>query len=180
MDLLFATLTPANVLAKLAFSDVFDAVTRGRQKPSTDAAVHRMSVASEQEYHADVLRFRLEMERKLNEGDISESPTEPGTETELEIRHLGMIWTGRYVLGFQPLPSAPEMGWVVGKGPYADVFLCTKAFVKRHSLNLRSFHARFNFDKENGAFFFASITSSSFAGLAVNGETVSRHMHVLN
>ncbi len=51
-----------------------------------------------QRYHKDVLRFRREMD-KLSEGDFSESPTEPDTDAESEIRHRGMTWIGRYVLG---------------------------------------------------------------------------------
>ncbi|EQL33202.1 hypothetical protein, variant [Blastomyces dermatitidis ATCC 26199] len=186
MDILFATLTPANDIAKMAFSDAYDTIARGQQGASTDTTVYRIRVASEQEYDADVLLFQREMDRKLSEGDISESLTEPDTDTELESRHLGMIWKGHYVLGFQHHPSAPNLGWVVGKrvverGPYAaDIFLCTGAFAKRHSLNLRSFHARFNFDLKNRAFFIASITSSPSAGLAVNSEVVGRQIHALN
>ncbi|KAI1133652.1 kinase-like domain-containing protein [Nemania abortiva] len=183
MDEVFATLTPANVLAKVAFSEAFNAITHDRQGASTNAAAHRMSVAAEQEYQADVLRFRREMERKFNERATSESLTEPNTDTELEMRHLGMIWKGHYVLAFQPAPS--ELGWTAGKrsverGSSADIVLCTSAFAKRYSLNLRTSHARFNFDLQNGAFFIASLTRSSLAEIAVNGEVVGRQMHVLN
>ncbi len=77
------------------------------------------------------------------------------------------------------------MGWVAGKGPgekkpYADIFFCTRAFAKRHNLNLRSFHVRFNFDLQNRAFFITSITTSFLAELAVNGVAVGRQMHTLN
>jgi hypothetical protein len=115
MESFFATLTPANVLAKLAFSDVFDALMAGRQNAQGDGvpAVRRMAVESQQKYHPDVLRLRRETERRLeqqaqySEGHTSESLTEPDTDTEEEMRHLGMIWFGRFVLGFQPPPSAP-------------------------------------------------------------------------
>ncbi|KAI0857149.1 hypothetical protein F4860DRAFT_369139 [Xylaria cubensis] len=35
--------------------------------------------------------------------------------TELDMRHLGMIWKGHYVLGSRYAPSASETGWTVGK-----------------------------------------------------------------
>ncbi len=160
-------------------------------RQATFTAVHRISVASEQEYHGDVLLFRFEKEPKLQpqanpgKGDISESPTEPDTDPELEVRHLGMIWTGRYILEFQPPPSKAEMGWTAGKGPVengssANVLLSTRAFAKRHGLELLSFHARFNFDRQNRALFIASMIRSSLAELTVNGEAVGRQMHVLN
>lgn len=187
MDEVFATLTPANELAKVAFSEVFNAITRERQGASTNAAAYRMSVAAEQEDDADVLRFQREMERRFSERDTSESEslTEPNTDTELEMGHLGKIWKGHYILGFQHEPTELEMGWTAGKksiegGSSADIILCTSGFDKRYSLNLRSFHVRFNFDLQNGAFFIASITRSSLAGVAVNGEAVSRQMHALN
>ena len=44
MDPIFATLTPVNVLAKMAFSDVFNSVTCGQQGALTDAAVRRMTL----------------------------------------------------------------------------------------------------------------------------------------
>jgi hypothetical protein len=105
MELFFATLTPANVLAKLAFSDVFDALMAGRQNAQADGipVVHRMAVEPHQEYHPDVPRLRRETERRLeqqaHEGSTSESLTEPDTDTdtEEEIRYLGMIWFGRFV-----------------------------------------------------------------------------------
>ncbi|KAI0548115.1 hypothetical protein F4679DRAFT_333699 [Xylaria curta] len=77
------------------------------------------------------------------------------------------------------------MGWTAGKrsggrGSSADIILCTTRFAKRHSLNLRSSHARFSFDRDNGAFFIASLTSSSLAEITVNNEAVGRRMHALN
>lgn len=186
MDRPFATLTPTSALAKMAFSDLYDTILRGRQGTAirSIATNNRMNVQSEQTYHADVLQFRREIERKLD-GDISESITELDTDTEIENRNLGMIWTGRYIFQLHPPPSKPDMGWVVGKAPvekwsYADISLCTRAFAKRHNLDVRSSHARLNFDLQNRALFIASITSSALARLAVNGETVGREKRALN
>ncbi|KAI0193036.1 hypothetical protein EV127DRAFT_460451 [Xylaria flabelliformis] len=167
---LHRTEAPTNVRAKVAFSEVFSAIMRDRQGASTNAAAHRMSVAAEQQYDADVLRFRREMERKFSEGDSSESLTEPNTNTELEMQHMGMIWEGHYVLGFQPLPSVPDLGWTAGKS----------SFAKHCALNVRSLQARFSFDLQNRALFIASLTRSSLAGVAVNGEVVGRQMFSLN
>lgn len=187
MELPFATLTPVNVVAKMAFSDVYDNIVRGRQSvaPPDTMAAHNLRVEPEQKYNKDVLRFRREIEHKLSGRGASESPTEPDTDAEVEAQHVGMVWTGHYDLRLQTPPLSSEMGWVagkgpMGKGPHPDIIFCTRAFAKRLGLSLRSFHAGFNFDPQNGAFFVASITRSCLAGLTVNGETVTREMRALN
>ncbi|KAI0196674.1 kinase-like domain-containing protein [Xylaria flabelliformis] len=186
MDQVFATLTPFNVDAKVAFSEVFDAATCDRQGAPTNAAAYRMSVEAEQQYDAAVLRFRREMEKGSSGGD-SESLTELNSDTELDMKQLGMLWKGHYVFDLRHGPFASEMGWTVGKrsvggGTSADIILCTIGLAKRQSLNLRSSHARFSFDRDNGVFFIASLTSSSLAKqqIRVNGEVISRRMHALN
>ncbi|KFY92196.1 hypothetical protein V500_04257 [Pseudogymnoascus sp. VKM F-4518 (FW-2643)] len=186
----FVTLTPANTLAKLAFSDIYDVLTAGRQygRDNDAPAVHRMDVGLLQEYDADVTLLQREIERRLEEGDgyTSQSLTEPNSESEAaEIRLLGMIWTGRFLLGFQSPPSAPQIGWTVGKGPLpsprcADLFLCTIAFARKHGINLRSFHARFNFNLQNWALFIARGSRSPHAELTVNGGAVSSQLYALN
>ncbi|KAK3337154.1 hypothetical protein B0T19DRAFT_62665 [Cercophora scortea] len=186
----FGALTPANTLAKLAFSDTYDFLTAGRQYAvDGDApAVHRMQVGLLQEYDADVRQLQREIERRVEEGDgyTSDSLTEPASDGDAaEVAKLGMIWTGRFLLGFNPLPSAPEMGWTAGKGPLphshcADLFLCTMAFAKKHGINMRSFHARFNFDAGNKAFFIARQSRSQHAELTVNGNAVSGRQYALN
>lgn len=187
MDLPFATLTPANVLAKVAFSEVYETMIRRRQGNTTTeiSAFRRLSAESEQRYHKDVLDFRREIERKPSGEDTSDSLTELDSDNEIDSQHLGMVWTGCHTLQLQLPPSTPDMGWTAGrssleKGPYADIFLCTKAFAKRHCPNLQSFHTRFNFDPQNRAFFIASITSSPLVGLTVNGDAVGRQMYALN
>ncbi|KAI0543636.1 kinase-like domain-containing protein [Xylaria curta] len=182
MDQVFATLTPANAPAKIAFSEVFDTDCQGAP---TNAAAHRTRVEAEQQYDADVLRFRRAMDHRSNEGDSSESLTELNSETELDIKHLGMVRKGCYILSLKHGPLAPDMGWTVGKrsvggGTSADFILCTTRFAKRHSPNLRSSHARFGFDRENGAFFIASLTRSPFAETTVNTTEVSRQRYALN
>ena len=177
----FATLTPANVLAKMAFSDAFNAIMSSGQKESIDVARCHMNVQPNLVYEADVLRYRLELERKLSEEDDSESLTELNTDHEEEDRNRGMVWNGFYVLGFQHPPSTPDLGWIIGKkGSYADIVLCSSAFAKRHSLNLRNSHARLNFNRYNGAIFISAISSSPLSGVTVNGEAVSRQTYILN
>lgn len=181
MELPFATLEPANALAKMAFSDEYDTILRDQQNNTANDVLPTdcFQVASEQRYDPEVLRYHREM-TKQSEADFSESATELDTDTEIDAGDLGTVWTGCYVLQLENAPSQPNMGWIAGKGPYADISLCTKAFAKRHNLNIRSFHARFNFDVRNGAFFIVSITSSPLAGLGVNGISVTRQLYVLN
>ncbi|KAI5865840.1 kinase-like domain-containing protein [Durotheca rogersii] len=189
MDLSFATLEPANALAKLAFSSVYDAILQSRQRTKRNSqmdipAAERISVESRQRYHEDVLRFQREMDN-LEDENSSESSSDSDTDVKSKNRYQGMVWTGRYVLGLQLPPYEPDVGWVAGKGlggnkPYTDIFFCTTAFSKRHNINLRSSHVRFNFDQDNRAFFVSSMTSSHLARLAVNGVTVGRELHALN
>ena len=169
---------------------MYDTLTAGRQHArGNDApAVHRMDVGQLQKCDPNVAQFQREIERRLEEGDgyTSQSLTEPNSESEAEeARQLGMIWTGSILLSFQSPPSAPQMGWTVGKGPLpsprcADLFLCTIPFAKKHGINLRSFHARFNFNLQNSAFFIAGSSRSQHAELTVNGEAVSRQLYALN
>ena len=85
-DRAFASLTPANALARLAFSDVYDALTSRRQNNQADgaqAALRRMLVEPEQTCDDEIVRLRREIERKYNtDGEASETLTEPDTDTE--------------------------------------------------------------------------------------------------
>lgn len=96
----FATLTPANALAKIAFNDVYSTIDGVGQGDSTDNifAAHNMSIKPKQEYHQDVLRLRLEVQNELDGRSDSQSQPELDPDTENRMRHMGMLWTGHYVL----------------------------------------------------------------------------------
>ena len=185
MDRSFATLTPVNVLAMMAFSDVFDTAIKAGQRNSMEAKPYCMEVQPSQEYHRDVLHYRLELDRKLNEGDISESITELDSDNQIAARPLGMIWKGFYSLKLQQAPIDPDLGWVLGKKSagrksFADLVLCNNVFARHHNLNIRSSHARISLNTDNGAIFIASITRSPLAGISINGKVVGRQQHILN
>jgi hypothetical protein len=80
-DRTYATLTPANDLAKLAFSDIYDNLNAGCQNGTADgnSALRHITVAPERVYNADVLRLRLETDRQVSkqaynsDGETSES-----------------------------------------------------------------------------------------------------------
>ncbi|KUI64269.1 putative endopolygalacturonase D [Cytospora mali] len=175
MDAPFAILKPANVLAKVAFDDGYKAISHRQRDPGDEyTAVHNMHVESEPKFYRDVIQFRRAEAQP--EGDGCEDLTEPGTDSENDLRELGSIWTGHYILHLSHRPSTPEMGWIAGKGPtekgpYADIFLCTRSFAKRYSLKLRSFHFRFNFDRQK-----RSLVHS----VTVNDVEVGRQIHSLN
>lgn len=177
----FAILEPANTLAKWAFSDVYDATIR-QQQVNTAANVSQtryMSVEPEQSYHRDVRSLRYEL-AQTHDGNSEESPTEPNTDVENDDRRQGMIWTGHYIFQLNPSPSTPHMGWTAGREVTPDISLCSMDFAKLHHMKIRTYHVRFNFDRDNRAFFVASVTTSSIAGLSVNGIQVGRQMHALN
>jgi hypothetical protein len=187
----FALLIPANALARLAFSEVHDALTAGGQKSQTDgaqAACRRcMRVEPEQRRDDEIVRLRREMERPQydSNGEASETLTEPDTDTdELLGRKLGMVWGGSYLLDLQSPPAVPTRGWTAGKGPLEnmpiDLLLCTKAFAKTHNINLRNPHARFNFFLENMGLFIMGCSRSAMAQLTVNGDGATRGAYHLN
>ncbi|KAI1130270.1 kinase-like domain-containing protein [Nemania abortiva] len=187
----FATLTPLNPLARLAFSEVYETLISSPQNSLSDgaqAALSRMAVDGEQVFDKDVLHLRLEMEKKLfhndGDGDISESPTEPDTDTEQLHQNLGMIWVGRYSLAFDSTPLEEERGWKIGKGPTEkvpmDLLLCTRSYAKWHEINLRNPHARINFDTQTRSLYIIGCSRSMLAQLTVNGEAVPRRPHHLN
>ncbi|KAI3316751.1 kinase-like protein [Xylariaceae sp. AK1471] len=62
----FATLRPTNALARLAFSDLYETFALKRQNTQEDAppAFQRMNVKPLQTFDGDVLRLRLETERR--------------------------------------------------------------------------------------------------------------------
>lgn len=80
---------------------------------------------------------------------------------------------------------APQMGWTVGKGPLpsprcADLFLCTIAFARKHGINLRSFHARFNFNLENRALFIAGGLTLTLKAAAVNYHRIQEAVELFS
>ncbi|KAL8647821.1 MAG: hypothetical protein Q9210_005333 [Variospora velana] len=188
----FATLRPTNTLAKLAFSDLYETFTIKRQNTQEDGppAFHRMAVEASQTFDRDVLRLRLETERKVSknayasDAETSESLPEPDSDMEEHYEELGKIWTGYYLLGLQSPPSIPETGYAVGKGPLENIFhdllLCTKIFAKWHGINLRNPHARFNFFPGNRGLYISGCSKSLSAQLTVNGEEVQRRPYALN
>ncbi|KAJ6257999.1 camk family protein kinase [Drechslerella dactyloides] len=92
-NLVFATLTPANILAKLAFSDKYDTLTTSHQTGSADGALNRMSLTKpQQKYDSSVLQFKLKLERRTSQSNSSDmSLTEPDTGDDEELRESGMI-----------------------------------------------------------------------------------------
>ena len=188
----FATLRPANALARLAFSDLYETLTIKRQNTQEDAppAFHRMAVDTLQTFDREVLRLRLETGRRVSQNayasdaETSESLPEPDSDTEEQHQELGKIWMGHYVLRLEFPPSVAERGYAVGKGPLEnvpiDLLLCTKVFAKWHGINLRNPHARLNFFPENRGLYITSCSRSQSARLVVNGDAVEWRPYMMN
>lgn len=185
----FVSLTPVNALARLAFSEVYDTLTSRRQSDlaaDTQAALGRMLVEPDQICDDEIVRLRREMGRTKydTDGEASETLTEPDTDTEQELRKLGMVWVGQYLLALRPQPANPEKGWTVGKGPLGnmpfDLLLCTRSFAKSHALDIRNPHARFNFFFESHGLFIMGCSRSPSTHLAVNGDAVALRPYHLN
>lgn len=190
----FATLKPANALAKLAFSDVYASFRDRQQNTQNDdhPAIRCMNVEFEPKYQADVHQLQREVKQKLKDGkgvDIDNSLPKltSGTEKSVESKKLAMIWMGDYIFSFALEPLNPELGWRAGKSSLpgqrshpADLFLCTADFAKKHDISIRSLHARFNFEIHRRSFFIARMTDSPDFALTVNGDIVDRRMFTLN
>ena len=183
----FASLTPANALARLAFSDVYDALTarcQNNQADAVQAGLRHMFVKPEQIHDDEIIRLRREMERPKQDtdGEASETLTEPDTDTEEQLQQLGMIWVGCYRLDLKLKPVVPEKGWTAGKGPWEglliDLLLCTRPFAKTHNIDLRNPHARFNFFPENKGLYVVGCSRSPSAQLTVNGDAAKRPYHL--
>ncbi|KAK3331565.1 kinase-like domain-containing protein [Cercophora scortea] len=188
-DRAFASLTPANALARLAFSDVYNLLISRRQNSQANnpqVALDRMLVEPEQVYNDEIVCLRREMDRTKydTDGEASETLTEPDTDTEEQLRGLGMVWVGCYQLGLQFPPAVSERGWTVGKGPLdnlpVDFLLCTRSFAKLHDIKLRNPHSRFNFFVQNKGLFVMGCSRSPLAQLTVNGDAVTRRPYHLN
>jgi hypothetical protein len=188
-DRAFASFTPANALARLAFSNVYGDLTSRRQNNQADgaqAALCHMLVEPKQTYDTEIVRLRREIERTQydTDGEASETITEPDTDTEEHLKELGMIWVGCYLLRLQSPPAVPERGWTVGKGPLEnipiDLLLCTRAFAKSHSIELRNPYARFNFYPDNKGLYIKGCSRSLSVQLTVNGDAIMGKPYHLN
>ncbi|KAH8836626.1 hypothetical protein MCOR31_011493 [Pyricularia oryzae] len=185
---IYATLTPINALARLALSETYDVLTAGQQNSLREGPLCRMKVEPQQRYNKDVSQLRRELQRRSDKGDgfTSDSLTEPESANEIENnQQLGTIWEGQYLLAFNPQPRTAEIGWRVGKSSqmlnsqHPDLVLCTSVFAKKHSLNIRTAHARFNFCKENSALFIVG-RRSQHAELKINGIIITEQLFALN
>lgn len=180
MELPFVIIEPENEFAKAAFSDAYETLTSGRQGAAAPAA-RNMAVESETRYNRDVMLFKhnllAQKKNARDDGNMSDTPPEPDTDEEDELRHLGMIWSGRYALNMNVPPRDASIGWAMGilsnKDTDNDIVLCTHAFAKKHNLHVKILHARFNFDLQNRAFCISSKTSQSLTKVAVNGTMIA-------
>jgi hypothetical protein len=64
MDRAFASLTPVNAVAKIAFNEVFESSLRrpSLQPEHTSSPAQRMRVLEQQQYHQDVAQLRFDQE----------------------------------------------------------------------------------------------------------------------
>ncbi|KAI0185407.1 kinase-like domain-containing protein [Xylaria flabelliformis] len=177
----FATLTPANTLAKLAFSSVFEDIMDMRQSEkgdSVEAALQRMLIQPEKEYDEKIAYFRR--------GDVkgSTTPSEEDADGEEPIsKDLGMVWAGSYLLSLDHEPTNMSLGWTAGKGPDGttlyDLLLCSRSFANEYDIFLANPHARFNFSHDKLSFYIIR-SRSKLAQLKVGVEDVEHKPYHLN
>lgn len=185
---IFATLTPQNTLARIAFSEV--AAQKLAQPLKTDPdedAFPLLRPGIEKIYDADIFNFRWRLQNTADSHDdasssFSDSATDPDDDVKEENRELGEIWTGHYVFTFAH-PRDIAHGWVAGKSRQADLCLATSSFAKKHDVSLRTGHARFNFDSTTSMLFLGRSKAGAAGEISVNNALLPRTMeskHALN
>lgn len=181
----FAILRPANAVAKISFNTVYETASRHQ----TAAHSCQMHVKTEQEYDREVFLFRSQQRRKqqlqqtcgdVPEDVMSDTPTEPDTDNEQELRHLGVVWAGYYQFDLDCPPADPQIGWTVGKGRegMSIDFLVT---TRNISHEVKGYHARFNLHPNTGYLYISKTSGAVTTKVAVNGNDVScRQAYALN
>ncbi|KAK3307128.1 uncharacterized protein B0T15DRAFT_165847 [Chaetomium strumarium] len=123
VDAAFATLTPINPLARMAFSDLYSRLIAGRQDVDDRERAFRIGRNTELVSDRDVEAFKRHIRRraaKKADADADQvSDTLPDTQSKSEDNSNdsgpGLIWRGHFILSFRPDPSRLIFGWTVGK-----------------------------------------------------------------
>ncbi|AEO55720.1 hypothetical protein MYCTH_2299840 [Thermothelomyces thermophilus ATCC 42464] len=194
----FATLTPTNLLARMAFSDLYDRLIAGRQDVDNRERAFRIGPDTQRAPDRDVEAFKRHMRRRADgkaDADADQvSDTLPDTQSESDANdpnssEPGRIWRGHFLLRFDPEPSDPRLGWTVGKrrplavehtAKPADLLVCTSAFEEEHKLSVRHFHARFTFSQDTGQLGIARCSSNLAWQVTAGGVQVEKRLHILN
>ncbi|KAH6614584.1 kinase-like domain-containing protein [Chaetomium sp. MPI-SDFR-AT-0129] len=196
----FGTLTPINLHARMAFSDLYDRLIAGRQNVEDKERVFRIGRDPQLVLAPDSEAFKRHMRRRAAgkaDADADQiSDTLPDTQSESDAqRHPndsepGWIWQGHFILSFIPEPSNSTFGWTVGKrrplglertsGQRADILVCTSAFEEENELSVRHFHARFTFSQQTGQLGIARNSSNPAWPVTASGIPVEKRLHILN
>ncbi|KAI1739753.1 kinase-like domain-containing protein [Xylaria scruposa] len=179
----FISLTPANALARLAFSNLHEEIMDLKQSNQTDGAQEahrRMMIEPDQICDESVARLRSVLAYD-SDGEASDTTTELETDDK---KLRGRVWVGYYLLSLDHKPAEPEWGWSVGKGTdgktLPDLLLCTRSFAKEHNIMIKNPHARFNFSRENMGFYIMRCSRSASVLLKVDVNNVTNHPYHLN
>jgi hypothetical protein len=169
----FATLTPSNIHAKLAFSAAYDSALQD----SRAAYRQYMSKGIEKRYDEKVHRFRMRRSKKANDGvSDNSSDTDSDFDMEKEPGDLGMIWTGCYEFDLDNPPTKPTAGWGAGKGG-SDTQV---DFLIIHD-EMKRYRAAFNFHPDTGHMYLTSKASRVYGEVWVCGWSIGREeIHALN
>lgn len=163
----FATLTPSNIQAKIAFDEVYDYFITHGEAPAC------FSVEPHREFNREVFLLRRRNPTAAEDSEVSDTPTDPDTDLEDELTPLGEIWMGRYTFSLDNEPSRPSRGWMVGRGRQ-DVAVDIQLTTNRPNFNVRGFHALFNLHTSTGYLWICRATGSIGLELTVNGEEVGK------
>ena len=169
----FASLTPYNFHAKVAFHEVYDYYLQS----SGEGALYCAVIDDQPVFDREVYHEQLARKRSNNpDGYISDTPTDPDTDLEDEEQaSLGSIWKGQYVFSLQLPPERPVNGWMVGKGrPDQGLHADIQLTLNKPFYDVRGFHAAFNLHAGTGFMWVSRASKSHGIELTVNGEDVPR------
>ncbi|KAK4068337.1 hypothetical protein Purlil1_13814 [Purpureocillium lilacinum] len=182
-----ATLTPANAEAKLAFSDVVEAIIHESQggipsssnalDPRTHAQKY-MWIPSEQSTDFDVARLlRYQEVGQLSSSSPSASPA--NTAATPDDASGAYIWRGCYFLDLHCRPLHPARGWTVGRLNWERINDISLSPGTSSESGIRRQHCILQVHAESGRIFVQKIRDQGV--LEVDGVALSpREIRVLN
>jgi serine/threonine protein kinase len=163
----FASLTPSNIQAKIAFNEVYEYFRIHGEAPPYFA------VAEHQVYNREVFLYRLRGgSLGGSDGYASDTPTDPDTDVEdNDLEPLGLLWTGQFIFSLKNIPNRPALGWMVGRGRQ-DIAADIQLTINKPHYDVRGLHAKFNLHASTGYLWIGRASGTPGLELTVNGEDV--------
>lgn len=111
-----------------------------------------------------------------DDGDLTTTSTESGTDNETSVADAGLVWTGWYPFDLRYPPHDPYAAWWYGRSKAADFHNPTRD----KSSDVRGGHVIFNLDERTGYIkLFPRISSTGKHEVTVDGVKLARRERYL-